>query len=118
MWSAPSRPTGEGTPWLEELLQRLDANRTLFGELVAELLPGCGSAGWRRRTSPGWTSAGSGSQDPAGLALREGRVLVNDGARFGPGGAGHVRVNLATSPERLDRIVRRLATAWRTRPER
>ena len=53
-----------------------------------------------------------GHADPAGLALREGRVLVNDGARFGPGGQGHVRVNLATSPERLERIVRQLATAW------
>ena len=61
---------------------------------------------------------GLGLQDPAGLALRDGRVLVNDGTRFGPGGAGHVRVNLATSPDRLDRIVRRLASAWTPPPYR
>jgi cysteine-S-conjugate beta-lyase len=107
-----------GTPWLEEVLQRLDANRTLFGNLVAELLPGV-----RQRpleaTYLAWLDVRAlGHQDPAGLALREGRVMVNDGARFGPGGQGHVRVNLATSPERVERIARRLATAWRRRPGR
>ena len=108
----------EGTPWLEELRRRLDGNRTLFAELVAELLPQV-----RRRrleaTYLAWLDVrGLGLQDPAGLALRDGRVLVNDGTRFGPGGAGHVRVNLATSPDRLDRIVRRLASAWTPPPHR
>ncbi len=82
---------GQGTSWLEELLQRLDANRTLFGHLVTELLPGV-----RQRpleaTYLAWLDVRAlGHEDPAGLALREGRVLVNDGARFGPGGQGHVR---------------------------
>ena len=108
----------EGTPWLEELRRRLDGNRTLFAELVDELLPQV-----RRRrleaTYLAWLDVrGLGLQDPAGLALRDGRVLVNDGTRFGPGGAGHVRVNLATSPDRLDRIVRRLASAWTPPPHR
>ena len=109
---------GQGTSWLEELLQRLDANRTLFGHLVTELLPGV-----RQRpleaTYLAWLDVRAlGHEDPAGLALREGHVLVNDGARFGPGGQGHVRLNLATSPERLERIVRRLAAAWARRPQR
>ena len=38
--------------------------------------------------------------------------MVNDGRDFGPGGAGHVRVNLATSTERVERIVGRLADAF------
>jgi cystathionine beta-lyase len=109
---------GQGTPWLEELLLRLDSNRRLFGDLVADLLPGV-----RLRpleaTYLAWLDVRAlGHEDPAGLALREGRVLVSDGARFGPGGKGHVRVNLATSPERVERVVRRLATAWTARPER
>jgi cystathionine beta-lyase len=109
---------GQGTPWLEELLLRLDSNRRLFGGLVADLLPGV-----RLRpleaTYLAWLDVRAlGHEDPAGLALREGRVLVSDGARFGPGGEGHVRVNLATSPERVERVVRRLATAWTARPER
>ena len=108
----------EGTPWLEELRRRLDGNRTLFAELVAGLLP---QVRQRRleATYLAWLDVrGLGLQDPAGLALRDGRVLVNDGTRFGPGGAGHVRVNLATSPDRLDRIVRRLASAWTPPPHR
>jgi cystathionine beta-lyase len=38
--------------------------------------------------------------------------MVNDGRTFGPGGEGHVRVNLATAPERVERIVDALAHAW------
>jgi cystathionine beta-lyase len=38
--------------------------------------------------------------------------MVNDGRAFGPGGDGHVRVNLATSRERLERVVDGLAHAW------
>jgi bifunctional pyridoxal-dependent enzyme with beta-cystathionase and maltose regulon repressor activities len=37
---------------------------------------------------------------------------VNPGAAFGPEYHGFVRVNLATSTDRLARIVDRLATAW------
>jgi cysteine-S-conjugate beta-lyase len=109
---------GHGGPWLEELLQRLDGNRALFGGLVEDRLPGVRQ--WPLEgTYLAWLDVRAlGHDDPAGLALREGRVLVNDGARFGPGGKGHVRVNLATSPERVERIVRQLAVAWRRRPER
>ena len=52
-----------------------------------------------------------GHDDPAEVALRKGRVLVEPGDRYQPGLAGHVRVNIATSAERLTEIVRRLATA-------
>jgi cystathionine beta-lyase len=38
-------------------------------------------------------------------------VVVNDGRTFGPGGEGHVRVNIGTSLDRIREIVRRLATA-------
>jgi cystathionine beta-lyase len=39
-------------------------------------------------------------------------VKVLGGHEFAPGLAGHVRLNVATSPERLTEIVRRLASAW------
>jgi cysteine-S-conjugate beta-lyase len=102
-----------GVPWLDALVARLDANRALFRELVSTELP-------RVRMRPleatylAWLDARAyGLADPAALALQRGRVLVNDGRTFGAGGAGHVRVNIATSEERLREIVRRLATAWR-----
>lgn len=46
--------------------------------------------------------------DPAEAFLREGRVAVNSGLPFGTGGAGHVRLNYATSPEILIEAVERM----------
>lgn len=99
--------------WLAALVERIRAQRELFGTLLAEQLP-------QARVRPleatflAWVDArGYGPEDPARRALERGRVRVNAGPTFGPGGQGHVRVNLATSPDRLTEIVRRLALAWR-----
>ncbi len=102
----------EGGEWLDALRRRLSDQRDLFAVLVAEQLP---HARLRRQeaTYLAWVDArGYGLDDPAGEALRTGRVWVNAGPTFGPGGEGHVRVNLATSPERLREVVRRLSLAW------
>ena len=101
-----------GGPWLDGLVERLGSNNALFDELVATRLPRA-----RRRpleaTYLAWLDARAyGHDNPSAVALERGRVLVNDGRTFGPGGAGHVRVNLATSPERVRETVRRLAEAW------
>jgi cystathionine beta-lyase len=47
--------------------------------------------------------------DPATVFLERGRVALSPGPSFGTGGAGHVRLNFATSPELLTEAVRRLA---------
>jgi cystathionine beta-lyase len=102
----------EGEPWLDALRRRLSEQRDLFAALVAEQLP---LARLRRQeaTYLAWLDARAhGLEDPAGEALRTGRVQVNAGPTFGAGGDGHVRVNLATSPDRLREVVRRLALAW------
>ncbi len=101
----------DGQPWLDAFVARLDANRGLFDELVRRELPLA-----RRRpleaTYLAWLDLRSyGLAEPARAALERGRVLVNEGRSFGPGGEGHVRVNLATSSERLERIVRQLGQA-------
>jgi cystathionine beta-lyase len=103
---------GLGESWLDALLARLTANRALFAGLMAQLVP---DAGLRpmEATYLAWVDARSYRlENPADAALERGRVLVNDGRRFGPGGQGHVRVNLATSPQRIEQIVQRLALAW------
>ncbi|HEX3002797.1 MAG TPA: aminotransferase class I/II-fold pyridoxal phosphate-dependent enzyme [Angustibacter sp.] len=101
-----------GGPWLDAWVTRLGENRDLFTQLVSTELP-------RARTRPmeatylAWLDLRAyGHDDPAAVALERGRVMVNDGRDFGPGGAGHVRVNLATSTERVERIVGRLADAF------
>lgn len=101
-----------GGPWLSALLQRLDANRTLLRDLVAEHLPGVRTRALEA-TYLAWLDArGYGYDDPAAVALERGRVMVNEGSSFGAGGAGAVRVNIATSTQRLTDAVSRLATAW------
>jgi cystathionine beta-lyase len=102
----------DGEPWLDALLEHLTGQRDLFGALLSARLP---HLSWTppEATYLAWVDArATGLSDPAATALGVGRVLVNRGATFGPGHDGFVRVNLATSPERLHRIVDRLATAW------
>lgn len=101
----------EGDEWLAALIERLAAQRDLYTALLAEHLPAA-------RTRPleatflSWLDLrGYGHDDPATIALERGRVQVSPGHDFEPGLPGHVRVNLATSPERLTEIVRRLASA-------
>ncbi len=104
----------DGGPWLDSLLAGLDANRRLLGELLAEQLPGV-------RYSPpqgtylAWLDCralGLGD-DPAEVFEKRGRVALSSGPRFGTGGAGHVRLNLATSPAILAQAVERMALALR-----
>jgi cystathionine beta-lyase len=102
----------DGDPWLASLVERLDQLRTLLGELLAEHLPEV-----RMRpleaTYLAWLDARAyGHDDPAAVALERGRVKLGPGQDFVPGLGGHTRLNLATSPERLTEIVRRLAAAW------
>lgn len=101
-----------GVEWLTALLDRLDTQRTMLAEEVASHLP---LARMRplEATYLAWVDARAyGFDAPAAVALRRGRVMVNEGTTFGAGGAGHVRVNIATSPERLTEVVRRLALGW------
>jgi cystathionine beta-lyase len=54
-----------------------------------------------------------GYDDPTQVALERSRVLLSPGHLYHPGLAGHARLNIATSPDRLTRIVLGLAAAWR-----
>ena len=122
-----------GGPWLDGLVAALDTRRDHFGRLLAERLPG---ARWTpmEATYLAWVDAGgTGCADPAGESLRSGRVAVGRGRDFapppgppgphegqGPDGDGwgygrFVRITLATSAERLERIVDGLARAWASR---
>ncbi|MFI8192576.1 MalY/PatB family protein [Streptomyces sp. NPDC085946] len=102
----------DGTAWLDALLAGLDENRRLLARLLAEHLP---AIGYRpgEGTYLAWLDCralGLGD-DPAEVFLRRGRVALVPGPDFGGVGAGHARLNLATSPEVLDEAVRRMARA-------
>lgn len=102
----------DGDPWLASLVERLDDLRALLGDLLAEHLPLV-----RMRpleaTYLAWLDVRAyGHDDPAEVALERGRVKLGPGHEYAPGLTGHVRLNLATSPQRLTEIVRRLGAAW------
>ncbi|MFI5858072.1 MalY/PatB family protein [Streptomyces parvulus] len=102
----------DGTDWLDAVLAGTDENRRLLTALLAEHLPGvvhrAGEA-----TYLAWLDCrplGLGD-DPARVFLDRGRVALSSGIPFGTGGAGHVRLNLATSPEVITQAVRRMRAA-------
>ena len=100
----------DGDPWLAALVERLDLQRTLLGELLAEHLP---EARMRplEATYMVWLDLRAyGHDDPAEVILGGG-VRVSPGEIYWPGLAGHVRLNIATSPDRLTEIVRRMRSA-------
>lgn len=117
----------DGGEWLDGLLAGLDHNRRLLAELLAEHLPAvryrlpeatflawldCRELGLPDEppAEPGIVTLNSG---PAAVFLERGKVAVNAGQAFGTGGAGHVRLNFATSAEILTEAVRRMAAALR-----
>ena len=96
--------------WHGALVRRLDAQRALLAELVTDHLPDA-------RTRPleatylAWLDLRAYSHDdPAARGLEHG-VRVAPGSDYQPGLSGHARVNIATSAERLETVVRRLAKA-------
>lgn len=113
----------DGQDWLNALIQGLDSNRTLLRQLLAEHLP---EAGYKEPegTYLAWLDCRyieSGPQDsPSGLAvvtdvagpakvfLNEALVALSSGHVFGSGGAGHVRLNFATSQAILTEAIERM----------
>jgi cystathionine beta-lyase len=101
----------ECEPWLKAFIQRIDEQRTLLAELLALRLP-------KARLRPveatylAWLDLRAyGFDEPAKICLARGDVMLNEGTAFGEAGAGHARVTLATSPQRLTEVVHRLTTA-------
>lgn len=116
----------DGEEWLDALLQGLDANRALLGKLLAEHLPGVGYAA-PEGTYLAWLDCSplalDSSSGPEGLAtvadlagpakmfLDKARVALSSGHVFGTGGAGHVRLNFATSQANLTEAITRMGRA-------
>lgn len=100
----------DGDAWLDAVIAQLAANRDQLGRDLAERLP---AIAWKppQATYLAWldcTGLGLGDE-PAEVFLTQGRVALGRGLDYGAPGAGHVRLNFATSPEHLSDTVARMA---------
>lgn len=105
--------TGGGA-WLAEVLDYLDGNRRLLGDLIAEHLPGV------RYTAPegtylGWLdcSALELPGSPAEFFASSADVVPTDGALCGDGNAQAVRFNFATPRPIMEQAIRAMGEAVR-----
>ncbi len=99
-----------GDEWLAAVIEVLDENRHALTDLLAQHLPGVGYQP-PQATYLAWldcTALGFGS-DPAQLFHERG-VALSAGPDFGPQGAGHARLNIATSPSVLASTIKAMAS--------
>ena len=100
-----------GEAWLDELLVELDERRHLLAGLLAQHLPQVGYVP-PEATFLAWLDCRAlGLDDPYATFLERGRVALEPGRKFGPGGDGFVRLNLAASNAVLTEAVERMAAA-------
>lgn len=102
----------DGQQWLDEVLQYLQANRDLLHDYVKEHLPRI-----RMRKPEGtylaWLDCREAGlpENPHKFFLKQARVAVNDGAAFGRGGEGFVRLNFGCPRSTLTEALERMRAA-------
>jgi len=101
-----------GIPWLEELLDYLDGNRRVLQQYVKEGMPDIEMT-VPEGTYLAWLDCRKLDLDlsPARFFEREARVGLNDGAIFGDGGEGFVRLNFGCPRSTLMEALERMKTA-------
>ncbi|MBV9415671.1 MAG: aminotransferase class I/II-fold pyridoxal phosphate-dependent enzyme [Solirubrobacterales bacterium] len=105
----------DGDPWLDAVVEQLYFNRAQLAADLAAQLP---QVRWipPQATYLAWldcTALGLGDE-PADVFLAHGRLALGRGLDYGQPGAGHVRLNFATSPTHLGDAIRRMASCART----
>ncbi|XVV14817.1 MalY/PatB family protein [Actinoplanes sp. CA-131856] len=102
----------EGDAWLASLRTTLDRRRAQLGDLLRSHLP---TLSWTppEATYLAWLDASAVGRDdePRDHFLTRSRVALEPGTKHGAAGAGHVRLNFATSPEILTEAVKRMAAS-------
>jgi cystathionine beta-lyase len=97
--------------WLDEVNANIAENRALLARLLAARIP---TIGFRvpEATYLAWLDlrALDLGDDPADPIRKRGAVALTPGPPFGPGGAGHARLNLACSAAVMTEAVDRMAS--------
>jgi cystathionine beta-lyase len=107
----------DGQPWLEALLQYLEANREYLYDYLATHLPGITMVR-PEGTYLAWLDFRQAGlpDNPHRFFLEKARVAVNDGATFGRGGDGFVRLNFGCPRSILEDALERMKNAILTLP--
>ncbi|UCC76781.1 MAG: pyridoxal phosphate-dependent aminotransferase [Anaerolineales bacterium] len=111
----------DGQPWLDKLLDYLQGNRDFLGRYVEEHLPGIHMT-QPEATYLAWLDCRRAGipERPFEFFLRRAEVALSDGAQYGQGGDGFVRLNFGCPrsilAEALDRMRTALATSPQTSP--
>ncbi len=106
-----------GAAWLDEIREVLYGNyRTVLEQLTREpgiavyRMEGTFIAWIDFRRRPGWAEV-AGASERFDEVARDHGVWLSRGRQFGPEGEGHMRLNFATSPGRLEEGLNRLRLA-------
>ena len=105
----------DGQPWLDALLAYLEANRDYVVEYVAAHLPGV-KCQRPEGTFLAWLDCREAGipGDPCNFFIEHARVALNDGAAFGAGGEGFVRLNFGCPRSTLAEALERMQAALET----
>jgi len=105
----------QGQEWLDQALAYLRANRDLLADFVRHELPGV-SLAKPQGTYLAWLDCRElGLEDPYQFFLENARVACNNGADFGAGGRGFVRLNFACPHSMLVEALERMRRALQAR---
>lgn len=106
----------DGQPWLAECLRYLEANRDFVYRYVATQLPQIAISpiegtylAWLDCRQAGTLCAAD--MLPGKFFLEKAKVALNEGATFGKGGAGFVRLNFGCPRTTLEEALRRMRDA-------
>ncbi len=102
----------DGQPWLDAMLAYLETNRDVAARFVRERLPGV-TMSPIEGTYLAWLDCRQAALigNPHTVFLKRGRVALNDGAHFGPGGEGFARLNFGCPRALLLEGLERMALA-------
>lgn len=115
-YTAARAAYADGDAWLRAVLRYLEANRDLITAYVAEHMP-------QLKMTPlegtylAWIDCRGANlpDEPSRFFLERARVAFNDGAGFGPGGEGFVRMNFGCPRALLLKGLERMRHALETR---
>jgi cystathionine beta-lyase len=111
-WTAALAAYRAGQEWLTQVLAYLEANRNFLADFVKNELPGIQMTPLEG-TYLAWLDCRNLKLDtsPYEFFLAQAKVALNDGATFGPGGEGFVRLNLGCSRDTLFEALGRMKAA-------